>query len=219
MASYPLVRQEAAVDPALWQAVGVCERIAAILLILLLAPVMIASAAAIWLLSGQSPLIAHRRVGWRGEPLWMLKLRTMWTGGSRNRRPGDLLEHVEDEAGPERKQTHDPRVAHWFARFCRRHSIDEMPQLWHVIRGEMSLVGPRPITAAELRQYYSSDAEEVLRVKPGIAGLWQISGRNHLSYAERRRLDVRYVRNRSLKLYFKILMRTLPEVWRGANSW
>src|SRR3989442_4517754 len=151
---------------------------------------MLASAAAISLLSGQSPLIAHRRVGWRGETLWMLKLRTMWTRGSRGAQSGSgWLEHVEDEAGPEHKQVGDPRVANWFARFCRRHSMDEMPQLWHVIRGEMSLVGPRPITAAELQQYYGADAEEVLRVKPGIAGLWQISGRNRLTYAERRMLD------------------------------
>ena len=206
-------------DP-MWHTVEVCERAAAVLLMLVLAPVMIAGAAALSILSGRSPLIAHRRVGWRGETLWMLKLRTMWRRGP-GIRPGKSawVEHVEDEAGPEHKQESDPRVAHWFARFCRRHSIDEMPQLWHVIRGEMSLVGPRPITAAELRQYYGADAEEVLSVKPGIVGLWQVSGRNHLTYAERRMLDLRFVQSRSLGMYFRILVRALPEIWRGANSW
>jgi lipopolysaccharide/colanic/teichoic acid biosynthesis glycosyltransferase len=110
-------------------------------------------------------------------------------------------------------------VANPFARFCRRHSIDELPQLLHVIRGEMSWVGPRPLTAAELRRHYGSAAREVLEARPGIAGLWQTSGRNRLSYSERRELDLRFVRNRSLRLYWKILLRTIPEVWSGENSW
>jgi len=110
-------------------------------------------------------------------------------------------------------------VSNWFARFCRRHSIDELPQLWHVIRGEMSLVGPRPVTDTEMRRYYDSDAMEVLQVKPGIAGLWQTSGRNRLTYAERRALDLEFVRHRSPRMYLRILLRTLPEVWSGSNSW
>ena len=146
----------------------------------------------------------------------MLKLRTMWSGRARR---WQWIEYLEDEAGPERKLPRDPRVGNWFARFCRRHSVDEIPQLWHVIRGEMALVGPRPVTAAEMRDYYGSAAEVVLGVKPGIAGLWQVSGRNRLTYAERRELDLRLVRNRSLGMYFRILLRTLPEVWSGANSW
>jgi len=168
-------------------------------------------------LSGRTPLIAHRRVGWRGSTLWMLKLRTMWDRES----PGGSgwIEHIDDEAGPQSKQDCDPRVANPFARFCRRHSIDELPQLLHVIRGEMSWVGPRPLTAAELRGHYGPAAEEVLEAKPGIAGLWQTSGRNRLSYSERRELDLEFVRNRSLRLYWKILLRTIPEVWSGENSW
>ena len=106
-----------------------------------------------------------------------------------------------------------------FARFCRRHSIDELPQLWHVIRGQMSLVGPRPVTGSELQRYYSRDASEMLEIKPGIAGLWQISGRSRLSYEERRDLDLRFVRTRTLRMYFRILLRTIPEVLTGENSW
>jgi exopolysaccharide production protein ExoY len=97
--------------------------------------------------------------------------------------------------------------------------LDEIPQLWHVMAGEMSLVGPRPLTATELDLYYGAAAQEILHVKPGLAGLWQVSGRNRLSYAERRALDLRLARNRSLRMYLRILLQTIPEVLRGSNSW
>jgi lipopolysaccharide/colanic/teichoic acid biosynthesis glycosyltransferase len=146
----------------------------------------------------------------------MLKLRTMW--GPESGSTG-WVEYIEDSIGPGDKRAGDPRVGNRFASFCRRHSIDELPQLWHVITGEMSLVGPRPMTQVELRRYYGEDAEEILQVKPGIAGLWQVSGRNRLSYAERRRLDLKLVRERSAGMYFAVLLRTIPEVWHGENSW
>jgi lipopolysaccharide/colanic/teichoic acid biosynthesis glycosyltransferase len=90
-----------------------------------------------------------------------------------------------------------------FARFCRRHSVDEIPQLCHVARGEMSMVGPRPLTLGELDKYYAVEAAELLQVKPGLAGLWQISGRNRLSYRRRKQLDLRYVRERSVAIYLR----------------
>jgi lipopolysaccharide/colanic/teichoic acid biosynthesis glycosyltransferase len=113
----------------------------------------------------------------------------------------------------------DQRVCSRFARFCRRHSIDELPQLLHVVRGEMSLVGPRPITDTEWELHYRPHAAEVLDVKPGLSGLWQIGGRSRLTYAQRRELDLALARNRSLKLYFQILLWTLPEIWTGRNAW
>ena len=82
----------------------------------------------------------------------------------------------------------------------------------------MSLVGPRPLTAGELREFYAEDAAEVLSVKPGMAGLWQVSGRNRLTYEERRLLDLCFVRRRSIGLYQKILARAVREVWTGANT-
>jgi lipopolysaccharide/colanic/teichoic acid biosynthesis glycosyltransferase len=221
LASIPVPRQVAPAADLTWQTLEICERLASVALLAALTPAMLASAVALALLSGRTPLIAHRRVGWRGSTLWMLKLRTMWnenrpaTGGTISR----WVEYIDDVAGPQLKQDRDRRVSNWFARFCRRHSIDEVPQLWHVIRGEMSLVGPRPVTDAEMRRYYDTDAVEVLQVKPGIAGLWQISGRNRLSYAERRALDLEFVRHRSLRMYLRILLRTVPEVWSGSNSW
>jgi len=218
VASVPFLREASPVTEPLWQTVSVCERGAALLLFAGAGPVLAAGALVVWGLSGRSPFIAHRRVGWRGETLWMLKLRTMW---DRKQDPARAtwIEYIDEEAGAEPKRADDPRICHWFAAFCRRHSIDELPQLWHVIRGEMALIGPRPMTAREIRQYYGAEAAELLEMKPGIAGLWQTSGRNRLTYAERRELDLRFVRQRSFRMYLRILLRTLPEVWNGSNTW
>ncbi len=216
MASAPILREVPRGRDLTWQTVGAGERLASALLLIALGPALLACAAAIALASRRSPFIAHRRVGWRGETLWMIKLRTMWDG-----EPASCphwIEHISEEA-PDLKDARDPRIGNGFARFCRRHSIDELPQLWHVACGEMSLVGPRPLTPAELARYYGPDADELLAVKPGLAGLWQVSGRNRLTYLRRKQLDLRYVRERSLAMYLRILLRTIPEVLHGANSW
>ena len=147
----------------------------------------------------------------------MLKLRTMWPASTGAR--AAWVERIDDDSGPDLKTAGDPRVTSRFARFCRRHSIDELPQLWHVVTGEMSLVGPRPMTERELQRHYGEDADEILTAKPGLAGLWQVSGRNRLTYEERRRLDLRMVRERNSAMYFGILLRTLPELLNGENSW
>jgi exopolysaccharide production protein ExoY len=217
LGSIPFVRQNTSTSELNWQAVALCERAAALVLLLLALPLLVVTALLLWIISGRSPIIAHRRVGWQGADLWMLKLRTMWSPADAPAR--EWIARIEDNSGPALKGAHDPRVRSRFARFCRRHSIDELPQLWHVVTGEMSLVGPRPMTARELRRHYGSDTGEILRVKPGLAGLWQVSGRNRLTYTERRRLDLRLVRERNLRLYFGILLRTVPEVLSGENTW
>ena len=216
MGSTQVFRQTAEERNIRWQIVAAFERAAAVLLFAAALPLLVVSGLVIGLQSRRSPWIAHKRVGWRGSALWMLKLRTMWDERERSK---GWIEYIDDSEGPGLKQRDDPRVASRFAQFCRRHSIDELPQLWHVIRGEMSLVGPRPMPLAELRRYYGEDAEEILQVKPGLAGLWQTSGRNRLTYSERRQLDLRWVRQRSVGMYASILLRTIPEVWRGENSW
>jgi len=209
-------RQTAEERDIRWQIVAAFERAATVVLFAAALPLLVVSGLVIAWQSRRSPWIAHKRVGWRGSALWMLKLRTMWDERERSK---GWIEYIDDSEGPGVKQRDDPRVASRFAQFCRRHSIDELPQLWHVIRGEMSLVGPRPMPLAELRRYYGEDAEEILQVKPGLAGLWQTSGRNRLTYSERRQLDLRWVRQRSVGMYASILLRTIPEVWRGENSW
>ena len=220
MATAPIIRETAPANELGWQAIEFAERACAALVCVLLGPALVCIALVTSALSGRTPLIAHRRLGWRGATLWMLKFRTMWGGGvGRSGRVAGIVEYIDDESGPRQKQEDDPRVVNGFARFCRQHSIDELPQLWHVIRGEMALVGPRPLTAAEVHQHYGIHAGEMLSVKPGIAGLWQSLGRNRLTYERRRELDLEFVRRRSWRMYVRIVMRTIPEVLTGANTW
>ena len=219
MASLPIPRESVAAGGSFWNAIDFCERAFAALLLILSLPAIFGAAIAIWILSRRSPLIAHRRVGWRGSELWVLKLRTMWDETRSEAGGFHHVEFIEDDEGPGLKGPADARVRHAFARFCRRHSLDELPQLWHVIRGEMALVGPRPATERELRTYYRGVRDEVLFVKPGIAGLWQVSGRSSLSWEERVRLDVEFVRRRTLGMYWRICVGAAWEVWTGANAW
>jgi exopolysaccharide production protein ExoY len=129
-----------------------------------------------------------------------------------------LVEYVEERACPV-KLAGDTRVTSRFARFCRRHSIDELPQLIHVLCGQMSLVGPRPITAVELQEHYGEYAAEVLAVRPGLTGLWQIMGRNRLSYRQRLRLDLFLVRHCRGRLYLRVFLRSIPRVVTGKDAW
>jgi exopolysaccharide production protein ExoY len=190
--------------------------------IALLAAILVAPAAAvigvtILALSGQSPLVRHRRVGWKGEDLWLLKFRTMWTPGDHGR----PLVAIEDlpQTSTVVKVKSDRRVTSPFAAWCRRYSLDEIPQLVHIIRGEMSFVGPRPITRAELDEHYDRCASEVLSLRPGLTGLWQVMGRNRLTYAQRRRLDLLLVRRASPRFFLAILIRTIPSVLRGYGAY
>ena len=113
----------------------------------------------------------------------------------------------------------DPRVRNAFAAFCRRFSIDELPQLWQVVVGDMALVGPRPLTCFELELHYGRYAAEVLTRKPGVSGLWQVRGRSQLTYRQRRRLDLFMVRSWSPGLYFRILAATVSAVLSGRGAW
>jgi exopolysaccharide production protein ExoY len=202
-----------------WVLVGAAERLLALVLAFALAPLLVIVALTVFVLSRRSPLLCHLRIGRRGQPFWMLKLRTMWNGEPRPPRDPWLVEFVCRDPGPERKSPHDPRISSRFARFCRRYSIDELPQLVHVIGGRMSLVGPRPLTRSELNSQYGSSARDLLRIKPGITGLWQVMGRSRLTYRQRCRLDRFYIRERSVRLYLAILARTVPRVLSGKDSW
>jgi lipopolysaccharide/colanic/teichoic acid biosynthesis glycosyltransferase len=192
------------------------ERICAALMLVVLSPLLILVAVTTVVLSRSSPLIRHSRVGCLGRPLLMFKFRTMWTQGE-----SSGLRICEDVSGQpiDAKNTLDARVTSRFAAFCRRYSIDELPQLYHVATGEMSLVGPRPITRPELDAHYANCIQEVLSLKPGMTGLWQVMGRNDLTYSTRRRLDRIFVRNASLPLYLNVLLRSVPCVLRGKGAY
>ena len=205
----------------LWRGVAILERVFAAVLLVGTLPLTFAVALATMGLSGRSPLIAHYRVGKERRPIWILKLRTMWTGWSFPSRRVLCVERLAPENGCtiEIKSQQDPRVTSRFAAKCRRYSLDELPQLWHVLTGDMAIVGPRPLTAHELQVHYEAVADELLSLKPGLTGLWQISGRSRLSYSQRRRLDLFMVRNWSFKLYLMILIRTVPTVLGGRDAW
>jgi exopolysaccharide production protein ExoY len=192
------------------------ERCLAAAALLVLAPLWLVIALTLLILSRRNPLIRHQRVGWQGRPLPMLKFRTMWHDNA-----GRGWFAIENVSGfvPAEKDGRDSRVSSRFAAFCRRHSLDELPQLYHVVRGEMALVGPRPITEEELRVYYGPDTDEVLSALPGVTGLWQIRGRSRLSYARRKRLDLLLVRRGCARLYWRILLRSIPGVLSGRNAY
>jgi exopolysaccharide production protein ExoY len=202
------------------RAMACVERLVALAAFVLLLPFLAVIAGIISVLSRRPPLVAHRRLGHNGAPFWMFKFRTMWNAGTGGSDPNHwLIERLTEDYVPEMKMGRDPRVTSAFAAFCRKHSIDELPQLWHVVRGEMSLVGPRPVTPAEWEKYYGSSAEEVLRLKPGLSGLWQTLGRNRLTYRQRRRLDIFLARHYCLLLYLRILGNTVPRVLAGRDAW
>ena len=216
--------------PAIHRSAGLrtiyrAEQVVAALALLLLAPAAVVIAIVIFVLSRRSPLVSHARVGWQGAPFDMLKFRTMW-GTLADARGSEravvrCFFAVESVGGrvSDVKDRGDSRVTSRFAAFCRRHSLDELPQLYHVARGEMSLVGPRPLTRMELQTHYGPFADEVLRLRPGLTGLWQLKGRNRLTYAQRRRLDLMLVRRASAGLYVRILAQSIPKVLGGADAY
>jgi lipopolysaccharide/colanic/teichoic acid biosynthesis glycosyltransferase len=204
-----------------WRTVEAAERVCAAVLLILFLPALALLAGLIYALSRRPPLVAHQRVGQSGKPIWVLKLRTMWESGACGPCTSGLVEQLRPESAcpPGPKEQLDPRVTSRVAAFCRKFSIDELPQLWHVACGDMALMGPRPLTSMELQLHYGASAVELLAVKPGLTGLWQTTGRSRLSYPQRRRLDLFLVRNWSASLYLRILFRTIPAVLTGRDAW
>ena len=183
----------------------------AILLLIFLAPMMIATAAVIWLQDGGRPVFGHIRVGLDGRLFRCWKFRSMVVGA--DQRLVQLLAEDPEarlEWATDHKLRQDPRVTP-LGTFLRKSSLDELPQLVNVIHGEMSLVGPRPIVADEIEKY-GRQFRWYRQVRPGITGLWQVSGRNDLDYRQRVALDVLFVKRFSLWLYVAILLRTAPAV-------
>ena len=190
----------------------------AVLGLLLLAPLILALVIVLKLTDSGPLLYGHRRVGFGGREFRCWKFRTMVVDGDAvlerhlRENPADAVLWKE-----QRKLVNDPRVTPLGA-VLRKLSLDELPQLLNVLKGEMSLVGPRPIVQAELDQYGTS-ARHYLAARPGLTGQWQISGRSDTTYAERVRLDRFYVTNWSLWRDLRIIFLTIPAVAlsRGAH--
>lgn len=175
----------------------------ALLLSALALPLLLVAAIAIKLSSPGPVFYRHSRIGRYGEPFICLKLRTMFDGAEA------YLEQEEFRAQfvTAYKLDRDPRVTR-LGRLLRRTSLDELPQLWNVLCGDMSIVGPRPVLQDELKQMYAHYTPTVLSVLPGITGLWQVSGRSSLPYDRRVMLDVQYIDHRSFGLDLWIVLQT-----------
>jgi len=191
--------------------------VVAAIALLLLAPAFLTIAALIKLTDPGPVLYKHTRVGRRGKRFHCLKFRTMKVNAD------ELLAEIlrtdpnaAEEWESSQKLRHDPRVT-WFGSFLRKTSLDELPQLWNVACGQMSVVGPRPITRGELNRY-GKDRRYYLLVRPGITGLWQVSGRSSTGYDKRIQLDREYVEEWSWLGEFWILLMTVPAVLKTRDA-
>lgn len=190
------------------------DRCAAVILLLALVPALVAIAVAVKLSSPGPVLYRQTRVGRHGRLFELVKFRTMATDAD------DRLVDLRDRNDCDRvlfKLRDDPRVTS-VGRWLRRFSLDEIPQLWHVATGTMSIVGPRPALPSEALEWDAAAARR-LEVRPGLTGLWQVSGRSDLPWATAIELDLRYVDDWRLALDAQILARTIPAVLSGRGAY
>jgi exopolysaccharide biosynthesis polyprenyl glycosylphosphotransferase len=182
-------------------------------LLTLLSPLMLLIAIVVRATSNGPVIFRQERVGKGGRRFTLHKFRTMYVDAELS---ASGLRARNEMSGPVFKLRDDPRVTR-AGRVLRRCSLDELPQLWDVLCGQMSLVGPRPPLPSEVEHYEAWHLDR-LSVKPGLTGPWQVSGRNTLDFEEWMRLDIAYVRNWSLKEDLRILIRTIPAVLTGRGA-
>lgn len=183
-----------------------------------LAPIMLMVTLIIYFTMGRPIFFSHERIGYNGTVFRCFKYRSMAKDAKERfaqylqSNPAALAEWEATQ-----KLQHDPRITQvgWF---LRKSSLDELPQLFNILRGDMTCVGPRPVTADELCQRYSSSARHYLRARPGLTGLWQVSGRSSTSYRKRVALDRMYVTSWSIWLDARVLLKTVPAVFWLRNS-
>jgi exopolysaccharide biosynthesis polyprenyl glycosylphosphotransferase len=181
--------------------------------LVLLSPLLAAIASAIKLDSPGPVFYSSERIGKKGRVFRCTKFRTMVADAERRR--AEIM-HMNERDGVLFKITKDPRVTR-LGRWLRPYSLDELPQFWNVLKGEMSVVGPRPPLASEVKEYKLSHLRR-LDVTPGITGLWQVQGRQDPSFASYVTLDVAYIDNWSVWLDFKIILRTIGVVLAGTGA-
>ncbi len=185
----------------------------ALFLFLLFWPLILIAILAIRLDSNGSAIYRQRRLGLRGRPFTMYKFRTMYDGAERLT---PWLRSFDETDGPTFKMTDDPRITS-VGRWLRRFSIDELPQLFNVLRGEMSLVGPRPPLPSEAARYEAWQRRRLM-VKPGLTCIWQVSGRSEIPFERWMRMDLAYIDNWSLWLDIRLCLRTVGAVLGGRGA-
>lgn len=164
-------------------------------------------------------LYKQQRVGLHGAPIFCYKFRSMHENADQKLQ--EVLaadQKLREEWETFYKLKHDPRITP-LGNFLRKTSLDELPQFFNVLTGELSVVGPRPVTAHEISTYYKDKADLILSIRPGITGLWQTSGRNHLSFAERIHLEERYVKERSFFLDLRLIAKTIPAMLHSKGAY
>jgi len=192
----------------------IIDRVGAALLLVMFSPILLATAIAVFATMGRPIFYTHPRVGFHRRVFECLKFRTMERGADQRMAE---LEPRNEMSGPVFKMQDDPRVTA-LGRYLRRFSIDELPQLVNVLKGEMSLVGPRPLPLRDVERFDRADLNRRFSVWPGITCSWQVSGRNELDFEDWIRLDLEYVDSWSLWKDFKILMRTVIAVLGGRGA-
>lgn len=183
--------------------------------LLLLSPLFAVIAILIKLESAGPVLFSQTRIGKDGEEFRCWKFRSMFRDAEQRKQ--ELMQQNEMAGGVTFKMKHDPRVTR-VGRFIRKASIDELPQLWNVFNGDMSLVGPRPPVPQEVAQY-SAHERQRLAVKPGITCIWQVSGRSDIPFNEQVLMDIEYIQSRSFWLDISLLLRTIPAVLLARGSY
>ncbi|HSA01223.1 MAG TPA: sugar transferase, partial [Candidatus Paceibacterota bacterium] len=200
-----------------WQGLAklVLDFLGALVLLAVTSPLLLAVTIVIRLTSPGPVLFRQERSGLNGRPFTMLKFRSMVNNAEQRKHE---FESLNEMSGPVFKLSNDPRITP-IGRWLRRYSIDELPQLINVVKGEMSLVGPRPLPVDEVQRFDDLSHRRRLSVKPGITCLWQVSGRNNVTdFKDWVRLDLEYIDNWSLWLDLRILARTIPAVFSGTGA-
>ena len=183
--------------------------------LIIASPVFLLTALAIKIEDGGPVFFRQMRVGYRGKQFGMWKFRSMVTNAEELKL--QLQQQNEMSGGVLFKMKKDPRITK-VGHFIRKYSIDEMPQFWNVLVGDMSVVGPRPALAKEVAEYTPEDRQRLL-AKPGLTCLWQVGGRSDIDFAGQVRLDVQYIRSSSLWTDFKLLFLTIPAVLMGKGAY
>jgi lipopolysaccharide/colanic/teichoic acid biosynthesis glycosyltransferase len=182
----------------------------ALVMLLLLAPVFATVSLLVWWRLGRPIVFVQQRIGKHGRLFRLYKFRSMVANAEEILRASPERYQLYIASNYKLPEDEDPRVTP-LGRFLRRTSLDELPQLWNVVRGDMGLVGPRPIVPDEIASY-GDYGRMLVRVKPGLTGQWQVSGRSTIGYPERARMELRYLGERSLARDLAILFRTLPAI-------
>lgn len=180
----------------------------------ILSPIMLIVIIAIKLEDLKGPVFfSQERVGYLGKKFRMYKFRSMYVDAEKRL---NELQHLNEQSGPVFKMKNDPRITK-VGKFIRKTSLDELPQLLNVLKGEMSIVGPRPALPSEVNQYNDYQKQRLL-VKPGITCIWQVSGRNNIGFNEWIELDLEYIKNQSFILDLKLILKTIPALLGDRNA-